>query len=223
MNMYAKEPRYADLPREVGLFPLAGVLLLPRGQVPIQVFEPRYLTLVDWALASGRMIGLVQPSAPGKTGTSAPDDAPLRAIGCLGRLTGFEEQDDGRVQITLKGVARFVLGAELPLLSGFRRAIADYAPFRADLGADESAVIDRPRVMRGLKSFLGRRGVSANWEALDSMPAEALVSLAAMLTPFEPEDKQALLEAPDVAQRAKVLIGLMEADLLGEAAASARH
>jgi len=223
MSSAARDLGLSDLPREIGLFPLVGVLLLPHGQVPLQVFEPRYLSLVDWALGHGRLIGMLQPRADGTSGESVPDTAPLHAIGCLGRLTGFEEGEGGKLQITLKGLIRFRLLEELPLLDGFRRARVDYEPFRQDLAADSETPIDRDRLMRALKAFLKRRGISANWEALTGLPGEALVSLVAMLTPFEPSEKQALLEAPGLAERAKLLVGLLEMGLLGDSSRAVRH
>lgn len=223
MTTSVRDTGPAELPQEIGLFPLIGVLLLPHGQVPLQVFEPRYLSLIEWALGHGRLIGMVQPRAAGESGASVSDDAPLHAIGCLGRITGFEESEGGKLQITIKGLIRFRLLEELPLLQGFRRARVDYQPFRQDLVADAETPIDRDRLMRALKAFLKRRGISANWDALTGLPAEALVSLVAMLTPFEPGEKQALLEAPSLPERSKLLVGLLEMGLLGDTSQTVRH
>jgi uncharacterized protein len=196
------------------------------------VFEPRYLSLVEWALGHGRLIGLVQPrgpslspiaSAPSGAADSVADDAPLHAIGCLGRITGFEEAEGGKLQVTVKGLIRFRVLEELPLYHGFRRARVDYEPYRQDLVSDGETPIDRDRLMRALKAFLKRRGISANWEALTGLPGEALVSLVAMLTPFEPSEKQALLEAPGLPERSKLLVGLLEMGLLGDTAQTVRH
>ncbi len=207
----------ADLPATLPVFPLVGVLLLPRGSLPLNVFEPRYLNLTEAVLGAGRMMGVVQPASDGQSGMSAGDDATLHNIGCAGRIVSFQESDDGRFVIQLKGVCRFRIAEELAMVDGYRRVAADYQPFEADL-RDTADAIDRERLTLALRTYFEQRQLDADWSGLDGLPDEALVNMMAMLCPFPPADKQALLESPTLAGRAKLLVGLMEAESLGPAA-----
>ena len=193
------------LPDILPIFPLTGVLLLPRGRLPLNIFEPRYLAMTRDAMDGERLIGMVQPSDP-----------PIREMnpavyqtGCAGRITSFSETEDGRFLITLTGGSRFRIKEELPLLSGYRRVVADWQDFAADRDADEAG-FDRSRLTQGLRSFFIQRQVEANWEAIDKAPGEHLVTSIAMMCPFAPNEKQALLEAPTLGERALLLTALIE-------------
>ena len=199
--------RFEDLPVEFPVFPLEGALLLPHGKLPLNVFEPRYLSMVEDALASGRVIGMVQPDA-GRPAT--PNGPALYRVGCLGRLSSFSETDDGRYLITLTGVVRFASGVELEQRRGYRRVRADLARYRADLDAGLGGTpIDRGALVAALRAYFATRGFDANWDAINEMPDDALVVTLAMICPFEPAEKQALLEAPTPSERAATLLTLL--------------
>ncbi len=201
------------LPEELPLFPLTGVLLLPRGTLPLNVFEPRYLAMVDAALGQGRIIGIVQPAADGTQGLSAPDGTNLYRIGCAGRITAFQETGDGRYLMELLGVCRFDIAEELELCDGYRRARPDFAPYTADLKTPERLTIDRERLLICLKGYFEQRNISADWDALVEAPDEKLVTTLSMVCPFDPAEKQVLLESANVEARCKTLIGLIESSL----------
>src|SRR5512146_883588 len=194
----------AALPDVLSIFPLTGILLLPRGRLPLNIFEPRYLAMVRDALGGARLIGMIQPSEPqdDNRGRGA-DNPPVYPIGCAGRITQFSETDDGRYLITLTGVSRFRIAEELPLLSGYRRIVPDWRPYAADRDAGEAPGFDRPRLIRGLQSFFAQRQLSVDWSAVEKAPGEHLVTSLAMACPFAPSEKQALLEAPDLGERAR--------------------
>lgn len=204
---------FDSLPAELPLFPLNGVLLLPRGRLPLNVFEQRYLSMVEHALGHQRLIGIVQPTADGQPGLSAPDGTALYRVGCAGRITSFQETSGGQLQITVRGVCRFDIADELPLLNGFRRARADYAHYRNDLSDDSSASIDRQRLLSDLRAYFEMENIEADWDAIKQTPDDRLVTTLAMVCPFEPHEKQALLESEDLAHRCKLIIGLIEAAL----------
>jgi uncharacterized protein len=196
-----------DLPGVIPIFPLDGALLLPHGQLPLNIFEPRYLNMIDDAMAADRIIGMVQTRGGDKTRPS------LQAIGCAGRITAFTETRDGRYLITLTGAARFRLGEELPAQTPYRRARADFAPFAADLeplGLRDG--YDRERLLGALKSYLAHRGLAVDWEAAEGAPTAALVNSLCAALPFDPAEKQALLEAPAPTDRGEALIALLEID-----------
>ena len=203
-------PTIADMPAQLPVFPLTGVLLLPGGHLPLHVFEPRYLAMVDAALAGARTIGIVQPGAFGQSGTSVDNATPLQDVGCAGRITSFQETGDGRLHIGLHGLCRFRVARELPQTEPFRSVDADYGEFAADL-ADTPALIDRARLLAALTAYTAAAGIEVDWGALEHATDEQLVTTWAMVLPFEPADKQALLESPDLTHRAKLLIGLSEA------------
>ncbi|MGD0143597.1 MAG: LON peptidase substrate-binding domain-containing protein [Rhizomicrobium sp.] len=195
-----------DLPPVLGIFPLSGALLLPRGQLPLNVYEPRYLALVDDAMSGTRLIGMIQPTEP-EDKTLTP---PLSAVGCVGRITSYRESDDGRYLITLSGLCRFRVAEELQPSSPFRRVRPDYAPFAADLATMPSDDFPRERLLTALKDYLSRRDLNADWHSVMSAPAETLVNALAMLCPFAPAEKQALLEAPGWLERVDTLVALLE-------------
>jgi uncharacterized protein len=193
------------LPDVLPVFPLTGVLLLPRGRLPLNIFEPRYLAMFRDAMEGERLIGMVQPSDP-PVREMNPAVYPL---GCAGRITSFSETEDGRLLVTLTGVSRFRFREELPLLSGYRRVLARWDDFVDDREADESD-FDRTRLTQGLRSFFGQRQVQADWSAIDQAPGEHLVTSISMMCPFAPNEKQALLEAKTLGERARLLTALIE-------------
>jgi Lon protease-like protein len=201
-------PRLADLPEEIAVFPLPGALLLPQGRLPLNIFEPRYLAMTLDALANGRMFGMVQPDARSPKGPTGPG---LYRVGCLGRLSSFSETEDGRLLITLTGLIRFRIAEELPLAAGgYRRVRADYADFAADLAVEaEPPALDRAELLAALRPYFRARGIEANWEAVEQTADSMLVTTLAMVCPFEVPEKQALLEAPDGMERARMLVALM--------------
>jgi len=205
INVPYKGPQ--DLPEVVPLFPLGGALLLPRGQLPLNIFEPRYMAMVDDVLKTHRLIGMIQPE-------SDNDGAGLYTIGCVGRLTQFQETGDGRYNVTLSGVARFVLNEELATITPYQQARVDYAPFAQDFfEPDEDSGVDRDGVLRALKQFAKANRLRIDWKDINDAPNEALINALAMMSPFGIKEKQALLEAEDLKTRADVLIAITEMDL----------
>jgi len=213
MTTTAPDSPLHALPGELPLFPLNGVLLLPRGTMPLNVFEPRYLAMVDAALAGGRMIGIIQPAADGTVGLSAPDGTNLYRTGCAGRITGFQETEDGRYLIELRGICRFNVSEELELRDGYRRVRPDFTPYHLDLSPVEEVTIERDRLLSGLKGYFEQQNIAADWDSLVKTPDERLVTTLSMVCPFDPAEKQVLLEADDLAQRCKLLIGFVESAL----------
>ena len=207
--MPAFESRAEDLPRDFPIFPLPGALLLPRGKLPLNIFEPRYLALTEDALAAGRMFAMIQPDARQPEGPSGPG---LYRIGCLGRLVSFSETDDGRYLITLFGLSRFAVAEELPTRRGYRRVRADFTGFEDDLAAarEVEPCFDRAALLLSLRGYFAHRGFDANWDAINQMPDDALVVTLSMVCPFEPAEKQALLEAATPAERAQALLACLQ-------------
>ncbi|HEX3862490.1 MAG TPA: LON peptidase substrate-binding domain-containing protein [Stellaceae bacterium] len=199
-------PSSGALPEILPIFPLTGVLLLPRARLPLNIFEPRYLAMTRDALAGERLIGMVQPSDPAAGGMNPP----VYPVGCAGRMTAFSETDDGRYLITLTGLSRFRIREELPLLSGYRRVTADWEPFARDRDQSAAAGFDRSGLIAGLRHYFEQRNVSVDWQAIEKAPSEYLVNSIAMACPFAPNEKQALLEAADLDQRAALLTALVE-------------
>jgi Lon protease-like protein len=200
------ETERVALPPVLPIFPLVGVLLLPRGRLPLNIFEPRYLAMTRDALGGERLIGMIQPSDPSAGGMNPP----VYRVGCAGRLTQFSETDDGRFLITLTGVSRFRIAEELPLLSGYRRVVPEWQQFAADLEPAGEPGFDRERLIRGLKGYFAQRRITAEWSAIEKAPGEYLVTSIAMACPFAPSEKQALLEAADLDERARLLTALVE-------------
>ncbi|AWK87680.1 LON peptidase substrate-binding domain-containing protein [Azospirillum thermophilum] len=207
------DPTLDRLPRILPIFPLAGVLLLPRARLPLNVFEPRYLAMVEDAMGSGRMIGIIQPTDP----ASRDRNPPVYETGCAGRITSFAETDDGRFLITLTGVSRFVIHREMEGVRGYRRVVPAWDRYAADLDSDAGpaeGAVDRGRLLAGLKLYFQLQGLSCDWHAIETTPDERLVNSLAMICPFAPSEKQALLEAPDLTERGKLLIALIEMSIL---------
>ena len=200
-------PRLDELPDVFPVFPLGGALLLPRGRLPLNIFEARYLALIEDSLASGRMFGMIQPDATRPAGDTGPA---LFRVGCLGRLASWSETDDGRYLITLAGLVRFSMVEEVEPRRGYRRMRGVYRPYAADLAQDEPAPgYDRPKLLAALRAYFAHRGFDANWDAIDEMSDDGLVVTLCMVCPFEAAAKQALLEAPGPAERAETLLTLL--------------
>lgn len=200
-------PRLEDLPQILPVFPLPGVLLLPEGRLPLNIFEPRYLAMVQDALGWGRLIGMIQPNGPAKKDGAEP---PLFETGCAGRITSFSETDDGRILMTLTGVCRFRIASEVESVRGYRRVAADWRPFRADLEPAAEPEFDRAHLLGLLKVYLRLKNIELNWNALESAGNLALSVSLPMALPFDPREKQAMLEAAAPTQRAETLLALLE-------------
>ncbi len=206
--MAAFHPRVEDLPGEFAVFPLPGALLLPRARLPLNIFEPRYLAMTEDSLANGRMFAMIQPdpSLP-----ETPTGPGLFRIGCLGRLSSFSETDDGRFLITLTGLIRFEIAAELAVRRGYRRVRADFSAYLTDLDLTAQPIgVERDRLLGVLRTYFTQRGLDANWDAIRKLPDDMLVMTLAMVCPFEPAEKQALLEAHSEADRAATLLALLQ-------------
>jgi Lon protease-like protein len=202
----------ADLPEIIPVFPLSGALLLPRGQMPLNIFEPRYLAMIDDALRDGhRLIGMIQPDVTHSSDSERPS---LFKVGCVGRITQLAESGDGRYIIELTGVSRFEVVEEVAASTPYRQCRVDYFPFVDDFtarkGEDE---VDREALLEALTEFLKANHLKVDWEGIESAPNEALVNALAMMSPYGPAEKQALLEAPDLKTRAEVLVAVTEMDL----------
>jgi Lon protease-like protein len=210
MNAVYRGP--AELPPVIPVFPLPGALLLPRGQMPLNIFEPRYLAMVDDAMADRhRLIGMIQPD----TAHPGPDDKPnLYKVGCAGRITQIAETGDGRYLMELTGVARFRILDEPAVLTPYRQCHVDFHAFADDfvLRKGEEAV-DRDTLLKALAQFLKANKLNADWDGIEKAPNEALVNALAMMSPYGPADKQAMLEAPDLKTRAEILVALTEIEL----------
>jgi Lon protease-like protein len=208
--MPAAPPCLDNLPDSFPVFPLPGALLLPGGRLPLNIFEPRYLAMTEDALAGGRLLGMIQPDPQRPRQASGPA---LYRVGCLGRLSSFSETDDGRYLITLSGLLRFAVVEELGGRRGYRRVRADFSGYAGDLsGPPPDASFDRDALLRALRSYFAHRGFEANWDAIGKMADGMLVNTLSMVCPFEPREKQALLEAPAPADRAAALLALLQID-----------
>ncbi len=208
--------RPSDLPAVIPVFPLAGVLLLPRGDLPLNIFEPRYLQMIDDALAGDRVIGMIQP----RLGPDGPDEAEspeLAQIGCAGRLTALQETGDGRYLITLTGIGRFRVVAEEDGDTPYRRCRVDAREFAADFEPNRGEdAVDRQRLLETFRAFLDANGMETDWDAINRASNETLVNALSMLSPYGPREKQALLEADDLGTRSEVLIAVTEMALARE-------
>jgi Lon protease-like protein len=214
MNVTYHHP--GDLADVIPVFPLSGALLLPRGQMPLNIFEPRYLAMIDDAFRSGqRLIGMIQPDAahPG------PEDKPnLYQVGCVGRVTQLAETGDGRYLIQLTGIARFRIVEELTAATPYRQCRVDYRPFVDDFSARKGEDdVDRESLLQALKDFLQANNLKADWQGIENAPNEALVNALAMMSPYGAAEKQALLEAPDLKTRAELLVAVTEIELAKKA------
>ena len=203
-----------DLPLVLPVFPLEGALLLPHGQLPLNIFEPRYLNMFDDVMSGERIIGMIQ-TRPG----GSAEHPRLAPIGCAGRVTSFAETGDGRYLVTLTGVCRFKLGEELPARAPYRQVRADFTAFEGDLheAATQSATSgEASSLLAALRRYLDHRGLAIDWTSAETAPSDALINSLAMALPFEPVEKQALLEAPTLADRRETLVALLEIDAAGD-------
>ena len=248
MTKTNRTPRFADLPGEIPIFPLEGALLLPGGQLPLNIFEPRYLAMIDDALSGSRLIGMVQPrpespvkddrAGDDKAGDDRAGEGPGQGdatpstifdIGCAGRITSMDETDDGRYLITLTGLCRFRVGAEIEGRAGYRRVRPDWSDFAGDFETGhfetgETKCIDRARLSRVLHPYFDQHGISANWQAIEDTGDERLITSLSMICPLEVSEKQALLEVGTMAERGAMLISLLEmAVMSGDEDEVARH
>jgi uncharacterized protein len=208
-----------DLPDSVPVFPLSGALLLPSGQLPLNIFEPRYLAMLDAAIAGDRLIGMVQPALDSSSGAKHP---PLCEVGCVGRVTQFAETGDGRYLLTLSGVSRFRIVEELAAATPYRQCRIDVMDF-SDLEEPRKgeAEVDRASLLRTFRSYLEANGLEADWDSINRASNAGLVTALSMMSPWGPSEKQALLEAPDHAARARTLIAITEIVLAGADSAGA--
>lgn len=199
-------PAFSALPAELAVFPLPGVLLLPDGKLPLNIFEPRYLALVSDSLANGRLFGMIQPNGDPTEGT----EPPIFDTGCAGRISSLDETEDGRFLVTLTGVCRFRVQKELAPQHGYRRVQPDWKPFRRDLDDPAPVVIDRDRLILALKAFSRVNSLDFNWKAIERIGDYDLSVSLCMACPLEPREKQALLECATPMTRTDTLITLME-------------
>jgi uncharacterized protein len=212
MPMNAEYQQPGDLAEVIPVFPLPGALLLPRGQMPLNIFEPRYLAMIDDALLAGhRLIGMIQPDSAHPGPAEKPN---LFKIGCVGRITQIAETGDGRYLIQLTGIARFRIDEELAVMTPYRQCRVVYAPFADDFVARKGEeAVDRERLLQSLSEFLRANDLKADWEGIENAPNEALVNALAMMSPYGTAEKQALLEAPDLKTRAEILVAMTEIEL----------
>ncbi len=221
MSTTGRYKKSADLPAQIPVFPLDGALLLPRAQLPLNIFEPRYLDMIEDAMSGNRVIGMVQTNA-GES--ELPAGPALCRIGCCGRITSYAEVPDDRLQIVLTGVCRFRIVKELTAITAYRQVEADYHDFADDLipGTGEDAV-DRARLLQIFKAYLDANSMDANWDEVSAASNETLVNALSMLSPYPPEEKQALLEADDLKSRAEVLVALTEMVLARQSGSDTSH
>ncbi len=200
-----------DVPAVIPVFPLPRALLLPRTELPLNIFEPRYLQMIEDVIGGNRVIGMIQPNEPEENASKVP---PLYAVGCAGRLTNFAESGDGRYQVVLTGIARFRIVEEMNVSTPYRQCRVDYAPFAEDLvqgvGEDE---VDRDALLKTLANYLAANSIEADWSGITQAPTEALVNGLSLMSPFGVREKQALLEAPDLRSRAELLVAATEISL----------
>lgn len=198
---------HTELPAVIPVFPLTGVLLLPRARLPLTIFEPRYLAMVDSAMGGSRLIAMVQPKIPNTEKRTRPQ---LSDVGCVGKIVEYSETDDGRYHITLLGLSRFRISGERESDTPFRQVAADYALYASDFHAETEPALARERLVSALRPYLQEREMQTDWPAINEAPEETLVNALAMLCPFSPAEKQALLEAPTLKARADALVALLE-------------
>lgn len=211
------QTRFEDLPEILPVFPLSGAMLLPGGRLPLNVFEPRYLNLTLDALKAGRIFGMVQPDhdkaaqdQQSEAGARAATEPHLYSVGCAGRVSSFEETEDGRLLITLKGLARYRILEEVDSVKGYRRVRVSYNEFKADMDPQAKFALDRETLMGRLKPYLDAQGMRLNVDAIKGLSETTLVTSLCMICPFDPREKQALLEARSIEERAKTLMTLLQ-------------
>jgi uncharacterized protein len=212
---------FEDLPKELIVFPLPGALLLPHGRLPLNIFEPRYLNMIEDALAERRTFGMIQTREP--HAGLVPDGAAVFDVGCAGRIISFAETGDGRFVLTLEGMCRFRILRELEGRRGYRRMAVDYGPFRHDMEEDDWA-LDRDSFFKLLKQYLEARGLRVDADALERAPDRLVLATLGMMCPFDLKEKQALLEAKDIRAMTEIMRSLMEMSIIaGEDQSTAKH
>ena len=202
----------ADLPQTIALFPLEGAVLYPRGVLALNIFEPRYLNMIDDALGEQRLIGMIQP-AVGHEQETVPD---LAEVGTVGRITTFSETDDGRYLVTLTGVARFQFEREIKAATPYRQALVSFDAFAADFAPAADLSIDRGELMKSLKTYAALHGFQVDWDSVEQAPTETVINVAAQICPFDAIAKQALLEAETLDDRCRALVALLEWDVASD-------
>ncbi|MDQ0317075.1 LON peptidase substrate-binding domain-containing protein [Amorphus orientalis] len=205
--------RAGDIPATIPVFPLSGALLLPKVQLPLNIFEPRYMAMIDAAMRTERVIGMVQPRFDEPDGDEG-DHPALCAVGCLGRVTTLQESGDGRYLITLSGITRFRIEEELDTATPYRMCRITTEPFASDLDEEtEGADVDRDAVLKAFGDYLAANDLEADWKSVREASNEALVNTLAMMSPYGPAEKQALLEAANLKERAETLVAITEIEL----------
>lgn len=216
MTLTERYRRPADLPPRIPIFPLRGAILLPRATLPLNIFEPRYLEMIDHAMSGARVIGILQPVVSGDDDQESPADksAALRSVGCAGRVTSYQELDDGHLIITLTGITRFQCVGEAESELPYRIMSVSYDKFASDLteGLGEE-MVDRQNLLRVLRTYLDANRLKTDWSTIQRASNEFLINALSVMCPYGPEEKQALLEAKDLRSRAEVLVALAEIDL----------
>jgi len=198
---------FHNLPASLPVFPLGGVLLLPYGRLPLNIFEQRYLAMTDDALRSERLIGIIQPTSEAEGQHKFP---PLYKTGCAGRITAFSETDDGRYLVTLLGICRFDVEHEVDSTRGYRRVVPNWEPFRSDVVKRDKFDIDKERLLVALRGYFEKKTIDADWEAINRMNNVQLITTLAMICPFNATEQQALLVAEKIEDRASTMISLLE-------------
>jgi Lon protease-like protein len=204
----------SGLPSEFPIFPLQGALLMPQGKLPLNIFEKRYLAMVEDSLAEHRLIGMIQPDGNQPDGPTGPA---VYGVGCLGRISSFSETEDGRFLIAISGLIRFDLVGEQPLRRGYRRALPDFSRFLDDLQPQAAPLVQRAELLAALRLYFTVNGFDANWNSIEKMPDGELVVTLCMVCPFGAAEKQALLEAANPARRAETLLALLHMGAHGSA------
>lgn len=213
-------PDFSHLPQTLPIFPLGGVLLLPCGHLPLNIFEKRYLAMVDDALAGDRLIGMVQPRGTDCQKGNKPD---VFKTGCAGKITEFSETTDGRYLIKLSGICRFDIAEEIAENKGYRKIKPEWQNYRDDLNHSTTINIDRDRLLVLLQKYFKDEGMTCDWKAIDNSPDGKLITCLSMVCPFEASEKQALLEAQCSNTRAKMFMAMLEMAVCGGKDCKSQH
>jgi len=204
-----------DLPKRIPIFPLTGAVLFPGTQLPLNIFESRYINMIDDALASSdRLISMIQPAS-----SKDNDSKILKNVGCIGKITSFNEIEDSRYLITLTGIIRFKIKEELDTTTPYRQIIPDFTNFNIDLEDQNVESIDRENLLSLIKKYLEHRNMLTDWDIIQQTPTEQLINYSGVLVPFTPEEKQLLLESTTITERCSALEALYQSyifDLSGE-------
>ena len=200
-----------DLPKKIPIFPLTGAVLFPKTQLPLNIFEPRYVQMLNAALATPhKLIGMIQPIAG--------SDNSLKKVGCVGRVTSYNETDDHRYLITLNGIIRFEIENELDTTTQYRQVEVNYENFITDLKSEDVTNVDRESLLKLIKKYLKNKSLLADWDIIQQTPTEQLINYSGVLVPFTPEEKQLLLEARTIMGRSRALEALYQSYTVEETA-----